>query len=255
MEKEHHISAVIITLNEERNIARVIDSLQGIADEILVYDSHSTDKTAEICKEKDVRFIQDEWLGYSETKNKANQLAKHRYIFSIDADEALSEELRKSLLKVKEEGLEGYYSMNRLTNYCGKWIRHSGWYPDVKVRLFPKDQVYWEGKWVHETLHIPGSLNKVHLKGDLLHYSYYNFKDHRQKADHYSELTANKMFEKGKTSGPLKPYLSGLARFISMYIFKLGFLDGKMGFKIAQISAASNVYKYKKLRALHHREK
>lgn len=246
----HLITAVIITLNEEKNIGRAIDSLEGVADEILVIDSHSTDKTGAICKAKKVKFVSQDWLGYSETKNKGNNMATHPYILSIDADEALSEELKNSISKAKKNGLEGVYSMNRLTNYCGKWIRHSGWYPDEKVRLFPKNNVYWEGKWVHETLVIPSEMKRTHLVGDLHHYSYYNFKDHREKADHYSELTAKKMFEAGKKAGSLKPFLSGFARFIGMYFIKWGFLDGRMGFKIAQISAASNVYKYKTLRKL-----
>lgn len=244
------ISATIITLNEERNIQRCLQSLKGVADEIIVLDAFSTDKTKEICETEGVRFEQRNWEGYSASKNYLNSLAQFDYILSLDADEALDSELRDQILKVKNEENPGVYSLNRLTNYCGKWIKHSGWYPDVKVRLFPAEGSYWEGAHVHEELVFPGELPISQLKGHLEHYSYYSFKDHRTRADKYSALTAIKMHEKGKKANVLKPYLSALGRFISMYFIKAGFLDGRMGFKIAWISAQSNVFKYKELRRL-----
>lgn len=244
------LSATIITLNEERNIERCILSLQGVADEIIVLDSFSTDKTEEICRQYKVRFEQRAWAGYSQSKNYVNSLASHDYIFSIDADEALSEALKASILAAKEKGLTGVYSLNRLTNYLGTWIKHSGWYPDVKTRIFPKATSKWVGEYVHEELEIEGNPEPKLLTGDLHHYSYYSFEDHRSRADKYSRLTAQKMNAKGKRASILKPYLSALVRFVGMYFIKLGFLDGKMGFKIAEISARSNVYKYKELRRL-----
>lgn len=244
------ISATIITLNEERNIDRCIRSLLPVADEIVVLDSHSTDKTEEICKQHNVRFEARDWEGYTASKNYLNKLAQFDYILSIDADEALDGALQQSILKVKEHQDPEIYSVNRMTNYCGKWIKHSGWYPDVKVRLFPKNECYWSGEFVHEELVYPTNLGVIQLDGHLQHYSYYDFKDHRERADKYSTLTAKKMHHAGKNASVLKPYLSGLGRFISMYLIKAGFLDGKMGFKIAQISAASNVFKYKELRRL-----
>lgn len=244
------ISAVIITLNEERNIARCIESLGDIAEEIIVLDSFSTDKTEEICKEYDVKFVQRKWEGYAASKNYLNGLAQFDYILSLDADEALDAELRSEILQVKSKPNPQLYQVNRLTNYCGKWIRHSGWYPDIKTRLFPKENSYWDGEYVHEELVTPDDLETILLNGHLEHYSYYSFEDHRARADKYSRLTAQKMNAKGKTASFLKPYLSAVVRFISMYIFKAGFLDGRMGFKIAQISAQSNVFKYKELRRL-----
>lgn len=244
------ISAVIITLNEERNIARCIESLGDIAEEIIVLDSFSTDKTEEICKEYDVKFVQRKWEGYAASKNYLNGLAQFDYILSLDADEALDAELRSEILQVKSKPNPQLYQVNRLTNYCGKWIRHSGWYPDIKTRLFPKENSYWDGEYVHEELVTPDDLETTLLNGHLEHYSYYSFEDHRARADKYSRLTAQKMNAKGKTASFLKPYLSAVVRFISMYIFKAGFLDGRMGFKIAQISAQSNVFKYKELRRL-----
>jgi (heptosyl)LPS beta-1,4-glucosyltransferase len=244
------ISATIITLNEERNIRRCIESLKPVADEIIVLDSLSTDATKSICEEEGVVFHEREWAGYSESKNYLNSLATHDYILSIDADEALDDELQKAILEVKKRQDPEVYSVNRLTNYCGRWIKHSGWYPDIKIRLFPKKGSHWDGAIVHEELVYPTNLEVVQLDGHLEHYSYYNFVEHRERADKYSTLTAQKMFDAGKKASPLKPYLSGLGRFISMYVIKGGFLDGKMGFKIAQISAASNVFKYKELRRL-----
>lgn len=249
----NQLSVIIITLNEERNIGRAIDSVSEIADEIIVVDSHSTDKTREIAESKGVRFIEQDWKGYSDTKNLANDLASYPYIFSLDADEACDADLTKAILTEKEKGFAGTYTVNRLTKYCGKWIRHSGWYPDYKVRIFPKDGTRWEGEYVHEELSFASQLENKLLSGHLEHYSYYDFKDHRQRADKYSLLTAAKLNAQGKKAGPLKPYLSAIGRFISMYFLKLGILDGKMGYKIASISAASNIVKYKELRRLNRR--
>ena len=244
------ISAAIITFNEERNIRRCILALQKCVDEIVVLDSFSTDRTAEICKELGVKFLQKEWMGYSKAKNFLNEHTTCDYIFSIDADEAPNEELQQEILRIKAQGLNGVYSINRITNYCGKWIHHSGWFPDVKIRIFPKEKAKWAGDLVHEELEYDKELTTSELNGLLEHYSYYSFKEHRQRADKYSLLTATKYAENGKKAGVFKPFLSGVGRFISMYILKKGFLDGKMGFKIAWISAQSNILKYKEVRRL-----
>ncbi|PKR81949.1 glycosyltransferase family 2 protein [Brumimicrobium salinarum] len=246
------LSSTIITFNEERNIERCIDALRPVSDEIIVLDSFSTDQTVELCKQKGVRLVQREWKGYANAKNYLNQLATHEYIFSVDADEAPDKELQEQILIQKEKGFVGVYSVNRLTNYCGKWIKHSGWYPDVKTRVFPKSKSEWQGAFVHEELVIDGNPSPQLLKGHLFHYSYYNHKEHRERADKYSALTAKKMFANGKRVGPLKPYISAFGRFVAMYFIKLGFLDGKAGFHIARISAQSNIFKYKELIRLQH---
>jgi len=244
------ITATIITFNEERNIERCIRSVEGVADEVIVLDSLSTDRTEEICKSLGVRFEKRAWEGYSESKNYLNSLVETDYILSLDADEALDATLKQEIIALKGVDNPQIYSLNRLTNYCGKWIKHSGWYPDVKARLFPKEGSSWNGAIVHEELIFPEGLKMIQLDGHLEHYSYYSFEDHRTRADKYSRLTALKMHQAGKKASVLKPYLSAIGRFISMYIIKAGFLDGKMGFKIAQISAQSNVFKYKELRRL-----
>lgn len=245
------LTATVITLNEERNIERCITSLIGVADEIIVLDAHSTDATCELAEKAGAIVRERDWEGYAQSKNYLNGLASHTYILSIDADEALDEALKADILKAKEVGFSGAYSVNRLTNYCGRWIRHSGWYPDVKVRLFPKEETHWSGKYVHEELELPKGCSVKQLNGHLLHYSYYNQQEHRARADQYSALTAKKMHAKGKKAGALKPYLSAFGRFFSMFFLKLGFLDGRAGWNIATISAASNVFKYKELRRIH----
>ena len=167
------ISAVIITFNEERNISRCIQSLVDVVDEIIVVDSFSKDKTEEICLANNVQFIQREWNGYSETKNFANSQAKNDWVLSLDADEALSADLKTSILTLKKEELKGSYSFNRLTNYCGMWVKFGGWYPDNKTRLFNR----LEGKWtglIHENLEFSSATQTSLLKGDCLHYSYYS---------------------------------------------------------------------------------
>lgn len=244
------ISVTIITLNEERNIERCILSVQDIADEIIVLDSYSKDQTKTICSQYKVRFEERKWEGYTNAKNYLNSLAQFDYILSLDADEALDDELKQEILKLKSLNEPEIYSVNRLTNYCGKWIKHSGWYPDIKVRLFPKDGSYWSGEFVHEEIVFPANIPVKQLNGHLEHYSYYSYKDHRERADRYSTLTAMKMYKQGKKASLIKPYLSGLMRFVKMYFIQSGFLDGKMGFKIAQISCQSNVFKYKELRRL-----
>ena len=243
------LAVVIITLNEERNIERCIRSVRDLADEIIVLDAFSTDNTASICKDLGVRFEQREWEGYSATKNYLNSLVSTDYILSLDADEAISEALYQEIKAEKANGFKGTYSVNRMTNYMGKWIKHSGWFPDIKPRLFPKEGSYWDGAYVHETLVHPGGEPKT-FQGILEHYSYYSYLDHRARADKYSVLTAQKFHAAGKHVGPFKPYISAIGRFIAMYFIKLGFLDGRAGFKIAQISAASNILKYQELRRL-----
>lgn len=244
------LSAVIITFNEERNIERCIRSLNNVADEVIILDSFSTDRTPEICERLNVTFVQRKWEGYSASKNYLNGLANFPYLISLDADEELDESMRNHLISLKKTGVNAVLSMNRLTNYMGKWIYHSGWYPDVKVRVFPKEGSRWEGEFVHEELKYPSELPVIQLDGHLNHYSYYSFEDHRARADKYSALTALKFHKAGKKASVLKPYLSAIGRFIGMYFIKLGFLDGKMGLKIALISAQSNVFKYKELRRL-----
>ena len=244
------VSAVIITRNEEKNIGRCIDSLQGIADEILVIDSGSTDKTAEICTELGVRFLTNAWQGYSAQKNFGNAMASYDCILSIDADEALSEQLKSSISDFKEGNAIHPCCFNRCTNYVGTWIRHGAWYPDVKVRIFDRNHVKWEGE-IHERL-IGFSKNELlHLNGDLLHYSYNSVEEHIRQTELFSTLSAQALFKEGKRGNFFKLFPGPLIRFFVDYLLRLGILDGKAGFQIAKISAWSTRLKYQKLNQLY----
>jgi len=249
MAQQQFISVVIITHNEERNIGRCLDSVALIADEIVVVDSGSTDRTAEICEQYKVKFHRQSWLGYSEQKNLADGLATHDWILSLDADEALSSGLREELLQLKKNPIAGAYTVNRLTNYCGKWIHHCGWYPDKKVRLFPKNGSRWQGT-IHEQLLLPNGIAMHGLKNDLEHYSYYTKGEHLERVHKYAKLKAEQMHKAGKTASSLKGTMSAWSRFIGMYFFKLGFLDGAAGWQICNISAKAAKLKYTYLNAL-----
>lgn len=244
------ISIVIITFNEERNIERCILSAQKVADEILVLDSFSTDATEEICKRHSVRFIQREWEGYSASKNFANQLASHDWILSLDADEALSDKLQVTLLEFKKQNQLCTMSFNRLTNYCGTWIKHSGWYPDKKIRLFNRNTTQWHGI-LHEELSLPEKEKVHHVNLDILHYSYYTLQDHLNQIEKYTSIAAKDLYNRGKRPAFYKMYLNTWAKFVSHYLIHLGFLDGWAGFKIAWYSAYATYLKYKKAREMY----
>ena len=244
------LSVVIITYNEEKNIGRCLESIKDIADDIVVVDAFSNDRTEKICRQYNANFIQREWQDFSTAKNFANLQARYDYIFSIDADEAISENLRNSIIKIKKEGFDGAYKMNRLTNYCGKWIKHCGWYPDSKIRIWNRNDGYWEGE-VHEKTIFNKKLPTHFLKGDLLHYSFYTAEEYFNKAKEYSETSANYLFKKGKNANFLKIIFSPAVKFIGNYFFRLGFLDGSVGFTLCWIMAHATYLKYYKLHQLH----
>lgn len=241
------ISAIILTLNEERNIARCLDSLSDLVDEIVVVDSFSTDKTQEIVSKYDARFIKQEFLGYIEQKNFALGLAKYDHVLSLDADEALSETLRDSVKKVKQDFCcDGYY-MNRLANYCGQWIRHSGWYPDRKMRLFDRRKGEWKGTNPHDKYMLQQDAEVGVLQGDLLHYTFYTVEEHLKQIDNFSSIAAQAKYNEGIRSNAWKLLVKPIARFVKGYLFKLGFLDGYYGWLIGIYSAKATYLKYLKL--------
>lgn len=245
----HEFSAVIITHNVARTIGDCIAALQQVTDEILVLDSFSDDGTVDICRKAGVKLVPQEWLGYSATKNLGNSMAKHDWILSIDADEVLSPELIVSLNNLKPENGK-VYSLDRLTDYCGQWIRHSGWYPDWKVRLFDRRMVKWQGDFVHETLLIPPDYQEVRLIGKLFHYSYRDGEDHLRRIEKYARLSAQEQFERGKRATFVKLWLSPIARFIRTFFIKKGFLDGKAGWDISRRDAHLVRLRYGLLRKL-----
>jgi glycosyltransferase involved in cell wall biosynthesis len=245
------ISGVIITYNEARNIARCLASLQEVCDEILVLDSFSSDATQQICQSFGVRFEQNRFEGHIQQKNEALQRAKHPWVLSLDADEALSPELRSSILALKQQGLQkGGFTFNRLTNYCGKWIRHSGWYPDTKLRLVTKADAQWGGINPHDQLQTTIDLPIQHLNGDLLHYSYYTKADHFKQIAYFSEIASKELYARRVRSSIPKIVMKVVAQFIKTYLIKLGFLDGVAGWHIAIRSAYATQQKYQLLRKL-----
>ncbi len=251
---EYKLSVVIITLNEEKNIERCLSSVKEIADDIVVVDSYSSDKTEALCNKAGVRFFQHPWTGYSEQKNYANSLAMFDWIFSLDADEALSDELKESILRAKKDFKTTDFRICRITNYCGKWIRHSGWYPDIKTRLFNRTLHHWEGM-IHERLNFHNETAIPVLKGNCYHYSYYSREGHLAQARHFSELTARDLFNKKKNVCLPKQKIAPSLKFIKMFFINFGFLDGAAGYTIALISAQAVTIKYEKLRQLYQEEK
>ncbi len=250
------LSVVIITFNEEKNIGRCLDSILKVADDIVVIDSFSTDRTKEICISKGARFVEHKFEGHIQQKNWAITQAKYPTVLSLDADEVLDETLQQSILNVKSNWQHQGYYMNRLTNYCGHWVKHCGWYPDKKLRLWNSERGKWTGINPHDKYEMnEGDKVTGQLKGDILHYSYYSVEDHYKQVEYFTNIASKAYFENGKKANYFKLTVNPVAKFIDHYFLKLGFLDGKAGYLISKISAYATYLKYKKLRALWINEK
>jgi len=247
------LSVVIITYNEEKNIERCLISVKAIADEIVVLDSFSIDQTQAICETHGVRFFQHAFDGHIQQKNRAITFASNPYILSLDADEAIDEALIKSIIKIKNNfNKDGYY-VNRLTNYCGHWVKYCGWYPDRKLRLWDSRKGKWTGINPHDKYELTdGDKNTELLSGDLLHYSYNTLSDHYKQVEYFTTIASKAYFEKNKKAPFYKLFINPIFKFINHYLIRLGFLDGKSGFLISKISAYATYLKYKKLRDLYY---
>lgn len=244
------LSVLIITYNEERNIARCIDSVVGISSDILVVDSYSTDRTKAICIEKGVRFIEHSFEGHIEQKNFAVSQAKKKYILSLDADECLSPVLNKAIVSCINNWQYDSYSFNRLTNYCGSWIKHCGWYPDKKLRLWNASKGSWGGVNPHDQIIMQKNTTTKHINLDLLHYSFYTVEQHLKQIKYFTDISSKAAFKIGKKSSYFKIFYKSTFKFISDYFFKLGFLDGYYGFIVCKNSALAKGLKYLKLKNL-----
>ncbi len=245
------LSVIIITLNEEKNIGRCLESISGVADEIVIVDSYSTDRTEEICKEYGTRFIKHAFEGHIEQKNWAITQARYPHILSLDADEVLSDRLRRSILEVKDNWEFDGYFFNRLTSYCGKWIRHASWYPSRKLRLWDSRKGAWGGMNPHDQFILEKGSGKKFLKGDLLHYSYYSIRQHLVQLNRFSDIAAQSFFKIGRKASWFNILFHPGWRFVRDYIIKLGFMDGFYGLVICLNSAHETFLKYAKLRQLH----
>jgi hypothetical protein len=241
----NRFSACLITLNEERNLPRALNSLKGIADEIIVVDSGSTDHTEEIARKQEVEFRYRPWTNYAEQKNYAAECAGNDWILSIDADEELSSTLQTSLLDWKKRAPEfPVYEMARRTWYLGAWIKHSGWYPDFQRRLYRRDAAQFSGI-VHEALRFTGQAGR--LSGNLHHYTVQSFAEHEAKVDAYTSLAAQQLFAEGKRGWRTAAWLATPWSWLQNFFLRGGFLDGYRGALIAQMAARSVRLKYNKL--------
>jgi glycosyltransferase involved in cell wall biosynthesis len=245
------LSVVIITFNEEKNIGRCISSVKSIADEIVVVDSFSSDNTRKICQENKVHFIEHKFEGHIEQKNWALEQASNDFVLSLDADEALSPELEQFILKEKQHFRYDAYLFNRLTNYCGKWIRHGGWYPDKKLRLFNKNKAKWAGMNPHDQCIAEKGSAVKRIRLDILHYSFHSISDHILQIEKFTSIMAQSKFHKGNRAGWLKLIFSPAWKFFNMFFIRLGILDGYKGFLVARNSAFASFLKSAKLRELH----
>jgi glycosyltransferase involved in cell wall biosynthesis len=247
------LSVVIITLNEESNIGRCLDSVKTIADEIVVVDSLSTDKTKEICLSYGACFIEQPFLGYIQQKNFALEKATHSYVLSLDADEALSEKLEAYILKEKKKGFShDAYRFNRITNYCGQWIKHGTWYPDKKVRLVKAGTFHWGGENPHDKLEpIAGDISVQTVSLDILHYSYVSYSDHVNQTNRFTSIAAKAMYDRGRKPSYVKILLNPGWAFFYCFFLRLGFLDGWNVYLIARMVALNTFLKYFKLLELH----
>ena len=248
------ISAVIITHNEEHNIARCIESFKDIADEIILVDSYSNDKTVAIAQGYGAKVFYHEFKDFSDQKIFAIALASHDFVLSIDADELLSQPLRESILKEKESPRFDGYQINILANYCGKWIRHCGWYPQPKLRLFNKNKCGINDSKVHESIVAKDKKTRIgFLDGDILHYSYNSISDHIKKIELYSELASRNAIDNGERIGLMKIVFGPTWKFIYNFIFRGGFLDGYLGYIICKNIAYGGFIKYVKIKLYSHR--
>jgi glycosyltransferase involved in cell wall biosynthesis len=240
------ITATIITLNEERHIARAIESLR-CCDEIVVVDSGSVDRTVELASNLGARVLESPWPGYSTQKNFAAERATHDWILSLDADEALSESLEGEIWTLKKKGpAYDAYTMPRLAQYLGRWILHSGWYPDRKVRLYNRNKAKWVGNFVHESLEVEGRIG--HLESNLLHFTCDSLSEHLKTMDRYTTLAAEELVSNKEKIALRHMILDPAWTFTKTYFVQRGFQDGLEGLTIAYMAALYTFLKYAKAR-------
>lgn len=242
------ISATIITLNEEESLPRALASV-SFCDEVVVVDSGSSDRTCHIANQSGARVLVRDWTGYADQKNFAADSASHDWILALDADEEVTAGLRSSIeaLQDREPEYAGY-RFPRLARYLGRWIRHSGWYPDSKVRLYDRRRGRWHGDYVHESVNVDGSVGE--LTGDLLHYTCESLDDHRRRVDRYTDLAARELIANQRRVGLGQLLVSPPWAFLRSYVLQQGFRDGPEGLLIARMAAAYTYSKYSKARAL-----
>lgn len=242
------ISATIITHNEAVNISRAIRSLD-CADEIVVVDAESRDATRDIAARMGAKVVVHPWSGFVTQKNLATEQAQHEWILSLDADEEFDGTARQALAEWKRQAPRAAgYRWARRAQYLGRWIRHSGWYPDSKIRLYDRRRGRWAGTHVHESVVVDGEVEK--LPGEILHYTCNSLDEHRERIEVYTELAAREMYERQERVNPVKRWVAPPWVFLNTYVLRAGFLDGYQGYEIARMAAYYLRRKYDKLAAL-----
>jgi len=241
------LSVVIITYNEEKYISSCLESIKDVADEIVVVDSFSEDRTQEICSEYGAKVLKHHFIGHIEQKNWAFSQTSFPHILSIDADELVSDTLRKSIIETKQNWKHDGYYFNRMNNYCGKWIKHGGWYPDQKLRLVDKRKGSWTGINPHDKFELVPVSKKQKIAGELLHYTYSSISEHLKQINRYTEIIATSYFHEGIRSNLLKVIFNPTWKFFRNYFLRLGFLDGFFGIVLNSNIAFETFLKYIKL--------
>lgn len=229
------ITATILTYNEESRIEACLESLSGVADEIIVVDSFSTDATVEICRRHGCHVTQREFRGYGAQRQYATSLASHSYVLSIDADEVLSPALARAIIDLKTKGFEHrIYAISRLNFYCGRPVRHCGWYPDVQIRLFDKRYANWNLRDVSERVIFRDSLRPEPLEGEILHYRCDSHDDYARKELQHAAIRARVISASGRKVGAFTPLVQGAKAFLKCYIGSNGISEGITGFAISR---------------------
>ena len=246
------ISATILVYNEEKRIAACLDSLAGVADEIIIVDSMSTDATVQICRRYNCRISQRHFDGYGAQRQYATSLTSHPYVLSLDADEVLSPALRNSIIALKENGLEQHrvYSMSRLNFYCGVPVKRCGWYPDMQIRLFDKRYANWNLRDVSERVIFRDTIRPCPLDGDILHYRCDDHLMFRAVNNNHAAIRARVLATRNDSINPVSPLIHGVGAFIDSYILKGGILDGQAGRAISREAFRSEMLAYSVARRL-----
>ena len=244
------LSVVIICKNEGDIIGQTLQSLEGLCDDIIVYDNGSTDNTIEQVSKYNVKLHQGTWEGFGKTKNKAIAMAKYDWILCLDADEAIDEELKRSLLQWQPENDMTVYELAFKNYFENKHIKHGEWGRDYHIRFFNRKKVKWNEAAVHESLLLPSGATTKRINGFVIHRTLRNVNQYREKLQHYAMLGAEKYYKQRKKANGLKLWLSPFFTFINYYIIKLGFLDGREGYILARMTARYTFLKYKTLREL-----
>ena len=245
------LSAVVICQNSEVHLRQCLESLVQVSDDIIVVDHYSEDHSVGIAKEFDCRVFSKKWTGYSSGKNYGNAKAKYDWILSVDSDEELSDELIRTINTIHPDDPKVSYAVNRLSCFCGHWVKYGAWYPDRHIRLFNRMEISWNPELVHETLSMPDTCQTHQLKGHLLHYAVDSLEQHKLKVEQYARLGAQKMFQAGRKASQLTQFLNPPFRIFIDYFVRRGFLDGKAGWHIARLTAREKWLKYKQLRQLY----